>query len=160
MFGDPMPMATSECQWTCGSSTGAGLDALSAPPFYLYFVNLVYQSTMPFTGVLCQLPSTKDICPGDDVTFVCNTTQIAVVWRVTSAVGNVSTCTVVHGTTPTDTCGPMDVFTATVSGDAMTSTLSAQSVTDVFNGTRVECLDGDVDEEICIVGQRIITWNG
>ena len=106
--------------------------------------------------MLCQLPSTKDICPGDGVTFVCNTTQIAVVWRVTSAVGNVSTCVVIRDTIPTDTCGPMDVFTAAVSEDDMTSTLSAQSVTDVLNGTIVECIDdGDVDEEICIVGQRI-----
>ena len=111
-----------------------------------------------FTGVLCQLPSTKDICPGDDVTFICNTTQIGIIWRVTPAVGNVSTCVVIHDTTPTDICGPMDVFTAALSEDDMTSTLSAQSVTDDLNGTMVECLDGDVDEEICIVGQRIIAY--
>ena len=110
--------------------------------------------------MLCQLPSTKDICPGDGVTFMCNTTQTAVVWGVTSAVGDISACTVVRGITLTDTCGPMNVFTAALSGGDMTSTLSAQSVTDVLNGTRVECLDGDVDEEICIVDQRIITWNG
>ena len=48
----------------------------------------------------------------------------------------------------------MDVFTATISG----GTLSAQSVNDVLNGTRVECLDGHVDEEICIIGQRIIVY--
>ena len=49
----------------------------------------------------------------------------------------------------------MDVFTAAFSGDDMTPTLSTQSVTDVLNGTRVECLDvdDDVDEKICIVGQ-------
>ena len=112
-----------------------------------------------FTGVLYQLPSIKDVCPGDDITFICNTTQIAVVWRVSHAVGNVSACIVIRDTIPTDTCGPMDVFTAVVNGGGMTSTLSAQSVTDALNGTRVECVDGDVDE-ICIVGQRIITWNG
>ena len=106
--------------------------------------------------MLCQLPSTEDICPGDDVTFMCNTSPNAVTWRVTPAVGNVSLCTVVRDTTPTATCGPMDVFTAAISG----ATLSAQSVTDDLNGTRVECLDGDADEEICIVGQRVITWNG
>ena len=67
-------------------------------------------------------------------------------------------CTVFHDIpSVTDRCGPMDVFTAIVRGDDMTSTLSAQSVTDDLNGTRVECVDVDVDEEICIVGKRIIT---
>ena len=113
-----------------------------------------------FTGVLCQLPSNKDVCPGDDVTFICSTTLNAVTWRVTPAVGDVSLCTIIRGTTSTDTCGPMDVFTAAFGGDGMTSTLGTQSMTEVLNGTRVECVDGDVDEEICIVGQRIITWNG
>ena len=136
----------------CDSNIGAGLNAQLAPQIFLF--HLYYLLT---TGVLCQLPSTKDICPGDDVTFSCNTTQIAVTWLVTPAVGNVSSCTVVRDTTPTATCGPMDVFTAAFSGGDMTSTLSAQSVTDDLNGTRVECLDvGDVDEEICIIGQRII----
>ena len=128
---------------------------------FLFRLYYVYYALFNITGVLCQLPSTKDICPGHDVTFICNTTQIGVIWSVTPAVGDVSSCTVVRGITPNDTCGPMGVFTAAFSGDDMTPTLSAQSVTDVLNGTRVECLDvEDVDEEICIVGQRIITWNG
>ena len=130
----------------------------TAPLIYIYIM-LTTMLCSTFTGVLCQLPSTKDTCPGDDVTFICNTTLNAVIWLVTPAVGNVSVCTVIRDTIPTDTCGPMDVFTAVVSGDGMTSTLSAQSVTDALNGTRVECEVGDVDEEICIVGQRIITWN-
>ena len=107
--------------------------------------------------MLCQLSSTEDICPGDDVIFTCETTINTVAWRVTPAVGSFSSCTVFHDVPIlTDTCGPMDVFTAAVSGDDMTSTLSAQSVTEVLNGTRVECSAGGVDEEICIVGQRII----
>ena len=111
------------------------------------------------TGVLCQFSSTEDICPGHDVIFTCETTINTVVWRVTPAVGDFSSCVVFHDEpNVNDTCGPMDVFTATVSGDDMTPTLSAQSVTDVLNGTRVECDVGDVDEEICIIGQRIIVY--
>ena len=106
-----------------------------------------------FTGVLCQLP---DICPGDDVTFTCETTINTIAWTITSDVGD-SFCTVRHDRPNVNaTCGPMDVFTAVVSGDGMTSNLSAKSVTDVLNGTKVECEAGGVDEEICIVGQRII----
>ena len=121
---------------------------------YLFASSNLYSTT--FTGVLCQLPSTKDICPGDDVTFTCETTINAVAWRVTPAVGDFSSCTVFHDAPSViERCGPMDVFTAAVSGDNMTSTLSAQSVTDDLNGTKVECSAGDVDEEICIVGQRI-----
>ena len=111
------------------------------------------------TGVLCQLSSTEDICPEHDVIFTCVSTINAVVWRVASAVGGFSLCVVFHDTpSVNDTCGPMDVFTAVVSGDNMTSILSVQSVTDDLNGTRVECAVGDVDEEICIVGQRIIVY--
>ena len=119
---------------------------------HLYYVNY-YMLCSTFTAVLCQLPSTENVCPGDDVTFICNTTLNTAIWRVTPAVGNVSVCAVVRDTIPTDTCGLMNVFTAAFSGDGMTSTISAQSATDDLNGTRVECLDGDVDEEICIVGQ-------
>ena len=128
----------------------------------IYFMKLLFASSnlysIIFTGVLCQLPSPKYVCRGGDVTFICNIAQIAVTWLVTPAVGNVSTCTVIRDTTPTATCEPMDVFTAAVGG-AMTSILSAQSVTDVLNGTIVECLDGgDINEEICIIGQRIIVY--
>ena len=99
------------------------------------------------------LSSTEQICPGDDVMFTCETTINTVTWRVTPAVGDFSSCTVFHDVPSlTDTCGPMDVFAAAVSGDDMTSTLSAESLTDVLNGTRVECSTGDIDEEICIVG--------
>ena len=107
--------------------------------------------------MLCQLPSTKDICPGDNVTFTCVSTTInTVAWRVRTAVGGSSFCTVAHDEpSVNDTCGPMDEFTAVVNRDNVTSTLSAQSVTDVLNETRVDCAVGDVDEEICIVGQRI-----
>ena len=110
------------------------------------------------TGVLCQLSSTEDICPGHDVIFTCETTQNTIAWTITSGVGD-SFCTVRHDRPNVNTtCGPMDIFTATASGDGMTSTLSAHSVTDVLNGTRVECSAGGVDEEICIVGQRIIVY--
>ena len=106
--------------------------------------------------MLCQLSSTEDICPGDDVIFTCVSTINTVAWRVRPAVGDFSSCTVFHDAPSViDTCGPMDEFTATVSGDGMTSTLSAQSVPDDLNGTIVECDVGDVDEEICTVGQKI-----
>ena len=108
-------------------------------------------------GVLCQLSSTEDICPGDNITFTCVSTINTVTWRVTPPVGSSSFCNLAHDEPSRNVmCGPMDVFTAAVSGDNMTSTLSTQSVTDDLNGTRVECDLGDVDEEICIVGQRII----
>ena len=32
-------------------------------------------------------------------------------------------------------------------------TLTVQSVDDVINGSRVECLNTDVEEKICIIGQ-------
>ena len=103
--------------------------------------------------------STEDICPGHDVIFTCVSTVNTISWTITSDVGD-SFCVVRHDRpNVNDTCGPMDVFTATVSRDGMTSTLSAQSVTDILNGTRLECEVGDVDEEICIVGQRIIVYN-
>ena len=106
--------------------------------------------------MLCQLSSTENICPGDDVVFTCVSTINAVAWRVTPAVGDSSSCTVFHDAPSViERCGPMDVFTASVSGDDMTSLLSAHSVTDVLNGTRVECAVGGVDEDICIVGQYL-----
>ena len=110
--------------------------------------------------MLCQLPSTKDICPGDDVIFICVSAINTVTWRVRPAGGDFSYCNVAHDEpSNTATCGPMDGFTAVVSGDGMTSTLSAQSVTDVLNGTIVECDVGNIDEKICIVGQRITVYN-
>ena len=103
------------------------------------------------------MPSTElDICPGDDVIFTCVSTQNTITWTITSDVGD-SFCNVRHDRPNVNaTCGPMKVFTAVVSGDGMTSNLSAKSVTDVLHGTKVECDACRIDEKICIVGQRII----
>lgn len=110
--------------------------------------------------MVCQLSSNEDICPGEGVIFTCVTTTNVVTWSITSAIGDFSFCNVRHDRPSLSaTCGPMDVLTAVVSGDDMTSTLSAQSVTDVLNGTRVDCSAGGVEEEICIVGQRIIVYD-
>ena len=102
--------------------------------------------------MLCQSFSTDSgSCPGDDITFTCLTSQTAITWRVTPNSGNETRCTLVHGVEETAMCGPMNRFIATVTG-ADSSTLTVQSVDDVINGTSVECLDGDVDETICVTG--------
>ena len=104
--------------------------------------------------VLCQSSSTDSgSCPGDDITFTCVASTTAIVWIVAPDGGNTTTCLVFPdgmGET-TDMCGPMNRFTATVTG-ADSTTLTVQSVDDVINGTRVECVDSDVDEEICVTG--------
>ena len=104
--------------------------------------------------VLCQSSSTDSgSCPGDDITFTCVASTIAIVWIVTPDGGDPTLCTVILGGSDvtTDMCGPMNRFTATVTG-ADSTTLTVQSVDDVINGTRVECVDSDVDEEICVTG--------
>ena len=49
-------------------------------------------------------------------------------------------------------CGPMNRFTVGVSEDGSSSTLSVQSVDSVVNETTIQCVDGDVNESICIIG--------
>ena len=74
-------------------------------------------------------------------------------WLVTDGDGTQTTCVAAtHGAITVPTCGPMDVFSVSVSGDGSTSTLSTQSVDDTLNETRVQCGDADVDETICILG--------
>ena len=102
--------------------------------------------------VLCQSSSTESgSCPGDDITFTCVTSTTAIVWIVAPDGGDQTTCVVITDVTMTAMCGPMNRFTATVTG-ADSTTLTVQSVDDVINGTRVECVDSDVDEQICITG--------
>ena len=52
------------------------------------------------------------------------------------------------------TCGPMNVFPVSVSGDGSTSTLSTHSVDDTVNGTRVLCGDEDVNETVCVACEK------
>ena len=104
--------------------------------------------------MLCQTSSANGTCPGDDITFSCVTSDSIFVWRVTPDEGSTTTCLAFRDGIPggTPTCGPMDRFTVSVSGDGSSSTLSVQSVDDILNGTRVECVGGDFDVEICVVG--------
>ena len=68
------------------------------------------------------------------------------------SLGTLKACVALRDGSNTPTmCGP--AFTVNVSGDGSTSTLSTQSVGDTVNETRVLCVDGDVDKEICIVGK-------
>ena len=82
------------------------------------------------------------------------------VWLVTEGDGAQTTCVAATAGTITDpTCGPMDVFSVSVSGDGSTSTLSTQSVDDTVNGTRVLCGDDDVNETICVVGMFVLCYS-
>ena len=99
--------------------------------------------------MLCQSSTADSTCPGNDITFLCVTSDNdTFTWVVAPAEGDGTAC--VAGSIPT--CGPMNRFTVSVSEDGSSSTLSVQSVDDILNGTRVECVDGDVDEEICVIG--------
>ena len=101
---------------------------------------------------MCQSSSTDSgSCPGDDITFTCVASTTAVIWSVTPDGGEETICAVVPGDVTTAMCGPMNRFTATVTG-ADSTTLTVQSVDDVINGTRVECIDSDVDDQICVTG--------
>ena len=88
------------------------------------------------------------------MTFTCETSAGAFTWTVTPASGSSTTCVAVRDpvSIPDPTCGPMDEFSVSVSDDGSTSTLSAQSVDDSLNGTRILCIDSDVDQEICVRG--------
>ena len=49
----------------------------------------------------------------------------------------------------------MDEFTIEVSSaEEGLSTLSTESIAADLNGTRIRCLDGDFDSEVCIRGMR------
>ena len=93
------------------------------------------------------------ICLGDDITFTCGDSASPTVfsWLITSDDGSLSCVARRDGSNTPAMCG--STFSVSVSGDGSTSTLSTQSVDDTLNGTRVECVDGDVDKEICIVGK-------
>ena len=105
-------------------------------------------------GLFCQAAATS-VCPGYDVIFTCQTSKSAFTWVVTSDVGNVTTCVALRSPpSVTDPmCGPNDEFSVSISGDGSTSTLSTQSVDESLNETRIQCLDGDVNQTICIIGQ-------
>ena len=80
---------------------------------------------------------------------------MAFTWIITSDDGSEVFCVAFRdGSNTPAMCGP--TFTADVSGDGSTSTLSTQSVDYNLNETRVECVDGDVDKEICIVGKTFL----
>ena len=137
-----------------------GENAKTIAILYMYTVLLYCVITMNScanTGllVLCQSSSTDSgSCPGDDITFTCVTSIVPVIWSVFLSDRYGTSCTVFQdgAAETTDMCGPMDRFTATVTGPDST-TLTVQSVDDVINGSRVECLNTDVEEEICIIGQ-------
>ena len=126
--------------------------------FHCLLAGVLCTCTFMYTGrgVLCQLSSVGGTCPGGHITFSCvaSGTDATFTWTVTSAEGDDTACvTLPSGTLQTPTCGPMGRFTVSVNEDRSNSTLSVQSVDDILNGTRVECTaDGDVDEEICVIG--------
>ena len=97
---------------------------------------------------------TTNPCPGDDIIFTCSTSSTMVfTWLVTVGNGTPTICAALTTGTVTDQpCGPMNVFSVSVSGDGSNSTLSTQSVDDTVNGTRVLCGDDDVNETICVAG--------
>ena len=110
----------------------------------IYGVGLFYQA------------AATNVCPGNDVKFMCQTSKSAFNWAVTPAGGNTTICVALKGPEPLvadRTCGPNDEFSVSISGDGSTSTLSTQSVDESLNETRIQCLDGDVDQTICILGQ-------
>ena len=103
--------------------------------------------------MLCQSSTADSTCPGGDITFSCVSSESTFTWLVISDEGDGTSCVAVpDGSLLRPRCGPMDIFTVSVSGDGSSSTLSVQSVDDILNGTRVECPSGDVDEEICVIG--------
>ena len=104
-------------------------------------------------GIFSQ--SATNVCPGDGVTFTCETSTSVFNWAVTPANGSSTTCLAIREpiiSVSVPTCGPMDEFSVSVSDDGSTSTLSAQSVDDSLNGTRIQCLDGNVDQKVCVIG--------
>ena len=120
-----------------------------------------------YAGVFCQSfsPPTDDICPGDNVTFTCvivdDGTRFTR-WTVTPG-GADPRCTVEHPDPLTESCGPMNSFTSSLtgsSGTSYTSTLSVESIPDSLNGTIVECTNSTGStigsDVICIVGEKII----
>ena len=120
---------------------------------FMFFAFAEYQNSV--AGVMCMTSScTTNLCPGDDIIFTCKTSStLTFTWLVIDGDGARTTCTAFTDGIITDpTCGPMNVFSLSVSGDGSTSTLSAQSVDDTLNGISVLCGDEDVDETICVVG--------
>ena len=120
-------------------------------------MSYMYSLAKITTGLLalCQSQSTDNgSCPGDDIIFTCVMSSPVALWIVYPDVGESTAC---HldllglGQT-TDICGPLNRFTGNVTG-ADSTTLTVKSVDDVVNGTTVECVGGDVDEEICVIGQ-------
>ena len=88
------------------------------------------------------------------MTFTCQTSTSLYNWVVTPDGGTVTTCTAVRLPMPlvTDpTCGPNEEFSVNITEDG-SSTLTTQSVDESLNNTRIQCLDEDVDQEICILG--------
>ena len=83
--------------------------------------------------------------------LTCETSTSAFVWVVTPDGGS---CVALRDPVSISdpTCGPMDEFSVSVSDDGSTSTLSAQSVDDSLSGTRIQCRDRDIDQEICVRG--------
>ena len=111
------------------------------------------------TALLYQAESDSyaaNLCPGDDITFTCRTSStLTFTWLVIDGDGTPTTCTAsTDGQLTVPTCGPMNVFSVSVSGDGSTSTLSTQSVDDTVNGTRVLCGDDDVNETVCVACEK------
>ena len=114
---------------------------------------IAHARTHPFSGVQCQSSIDGDVyCPGNDITFTCVTSTSAFIWNVISNETRTSCLALRDGRITVPMCGPMNRFTVGVSEDGSSSTLSVQSVDSVVNETTIQCLDGDVNESICIIG--------
>ena len=117
----------------------------------------MHACTHPFlfiqAGVQCQSFTDGDVyCPGNDITFTCVTSTSSFVWIVRSNETLTSCLAFRDGRISVPMCGPMNRFTVGVSEDGSSSTLSVQAVDSVVNETTIQCVDGDVNESICIIG--------
>ena len=100
-----------------------------------------------------------NVCAGDDATFTCQTNATTITWAITPPAPEATTsCLALRGpplNVITPSCGEMDEFTIEVSSaEDGVSTLSTESIAADLNGTRIRCLDGDFDSEVCIRGMR------
>ena len=98
------------------------------------------------TGVLCQSFSgpSDEICPGDNVTFICVVSSVTALWLVSPG-GDDPECAYSSITQAPSGCGPDEKFQASRTDDnipANSSSLSVVSITSDLNGTTVTCTDG------------------
>ena len=160
LAGEDSSPANNETLW---------LDIIFVPyvyhPFRYAIQVFVYVVTCS-AGVLSQFsPPSGGICPGSDIEFSCvGNSQLSATtrWEITPD-GGEPPCAVFHNEpTVMDNCGPGEIFTSSLDVNAevnYTSSLRAEDVPLILNGTEVECEDGAGRQtigstSICIVGKH------